>query len=282
MLLPKLIPLFVALSGTRAVTFEDWRLLVFTPAQISNPSISGADADPDGDHLNNFAEFALGRDPLTAESTPIFTVAFLPHIVTNLPRFGGLFTIPLDREGSLLLPQVTENLGTRWRADEVELWTRAWFPDGRFQYFAADAVPSDLPNHRFMRLLITADRDLDGLPDDWETAHGLDSTNPYDAFADADGDGDSNLDEFLHGTDAFNATDNTRRDEVPRAPRNAAIRHLPDGTHDVDWEDTSHNEDFFAIYDTPKPRRHSIRGMTMTPTASHPITPSKTACQGRN
>ena len=161
----KLISLFVALSCTRAVTFEDWRALVFTPAQIADPSISGAEADPDGDHLRNFAEFALGRDPLTAESAPILTATFLPHIGTNLPRFGALFTIPLDRVNSLLLPQVTENLGTRWRADQVELWTHSSLPDGRYEYFAADAVPSDLPNHRFMRLLIAADRDLDGLPE---------------------------------------------------------------------------------------------------------------------
>ena len=194
--------------------------------------------------------FQLGRDPLTAESTPVLTATFLPHYATNLPRFGALFTIPLDRDDSLLLPQVTEKLGTRWRADQVELWTHSYLPDGRYEFFAADAVPSDLPDHRFMRLLIAADRDRDGLPDDWEAAHGLDSTDPFDAFADADGDGDANLDEFRHGTDAFNPSDNTRREELPRAPRNAVVSHLPDGTHDVDWEDTSHNENFFAIYDT--------------------------------
>ncbi|MCX8157621.1 MAG: lamin tail domain-containing protein [Verrucomicrobiae bacterium] len=45
------------------------------------------------------------------------------------------------------------------------------------------------------------DSDSDGLPDAWESLHGLLSQNPADALQDADGDGHSNLEEFLAGTD---------------------------------------------------------------------------------
>ena len=53
-----------------------------------------------------------------------------------------------------------------------------------------------------MRLtdLVIVDTDADSLPDWWEDQFGLSKTNSADAALDLDGDGASNLDEFLAGT----------------------------------------------------------------------------------
>lgn len=61
------------------------------------------------------------------------------------------------------------------------------------------------------------DSDGDGLPDEWEIAHGLDPRNPDDATTDLNGDGYTNIEDFLNGLD-------------PRAPK-------------IDWTDLANNRD---------------------------------------
>jgi hypothetical protein len=51
----------------------------------------------------------------------------------------------------------------------------------------------------------TADSDLDGMPDDWETANGLNPNFSADADQDADSDGATNLAEFRAGTNPQSA-----------------------------------------------------------------------------
>jgi pectate lyase len=46
-----------------------------------------------------------------------------------------------------------------------------------------------------------ADLDHDGMPDPWEQKYGFNPADPLDGFKDADGDGYTNIEEFLNGTD---------------------------------------------------------------------------------
>jgi len=46
---------------------------------------------------------------------------------------------------------------------------------------------------------LIVDTDGDGMPDPWEVSHGLDPRNPADGAADRDGDGYTNVEEYLNG-----------------------------------------------------------------------------------
>jgi hypothetical protein len=54
------------------------------------------------------------------------------------------------------------------------------------------------PEYRGERYI---DSDNDGMPDDWEIKHGLDPNDPADAAGDLNGDGYTNIEDFLNGLD---------------------------------------------------------------------------------
>jgi len=65
-----------ALSNTAVVTitsetFTNWQSAQFTPAQLADPLISGATADPDGDGIPNENEYILGLLPLVSSPSPV-------------------------------------------------------------------------------------------------------------------------------------------------------------------------------------------------------------------
>ena len=59
-------------------------------------------------------------------------------------------------------------------------------------------------------LVIVLDLDHDGMADEWALAHGFDPGNRDDAVQDADGDGHTNLQEYLTGTDPRDPLSNMR------------------------------------------------------------------------
>lgn len=60
--------------GTSESGYVLWRQDVFTPGELADPTISGDDADPDGDGIPNLIEYASNRRPKDADASALFTL----------------------------------------------------------------------------------------------------------------------------------------------------------------------------------------------------------------
>jgi hypothetical protein len=80
-------------------------------------------------------------------------------------------------------------------------------------------------------LTVLVDTDGDGIPDDWETAHGMDLNNPDDATLDNDADGVTNLMEYRAGTDPNDAHSKLKLEVNMPGNSNALLRFFAASNH---------------------------------------------------
>lgn len=132
------------LAAVEQPSLNNWRQRYFTPGEISAGVITGDNADPDGDRLPNFLEFAIASNPRVVSS----------RLMHGLPN-----------SRHLAFPDPGSDRGTSWRlqsSGNLSLWNTVQEPDmkcmidpvsGRYELGVSDP---NLPLARgFMRMDFT-------------------------------------------------------------------------------------------------------------------------------
>jgi len=106
---------------------------------------------------------------------------------------------------------VLEHAGaTRPRRDAVDQRVIEMVRTGKVTHEAGKGIIRDInevggyPQYRGEPY---ADRDNDGMPDDWERRHGLNPDDPSDAVQDLNGDGYTNIEKYINGMDPSKKVD---------------------------------------------------------------------------
>jgi len=84
---------FTAAAGGGSGNFSSWQSAGFTPAELGNPAISGPNADPDGDQISNFLEYALNLLPKLSDANGLP----YPGTLHGAPGGGRYLTLTFRR-----------------------------------------------------------------------------------------------------------------------------------------------------------------------------------------
>jgi len=181
------------------------RVDAFGKAYVAGNIVEG-DARVNADNWAGGVQIDSIADPQT----------ILPKIRTNAPcPHAYIDILPAGKAYEYVLVNAGATLPRRDAVDERVIKMVA---TGKVSY--RDGIITDIsqvdgyPEYRGEPY---RDSDGDGMPDDWEAKHGLNPKDPSDASGDLNGDGYSNIEEFINGTD-------------PRGPK-------------VDWNDPKNNVD---------------------------------------
>jgi plastocyanin len=108
---------------------------------------------------------------------------------------------------------------------------------GQYRVVITNAASPALTLNAAWNLTVLSDSDGDGLPDAWETVHGLNPTDAADAELDADGDSQDNLAEYRAGTSPTNAVSCLKLEAVTHANGTAfaSFNAVSNQTYTVEW-----------------------------------------------
>jgi hypothetical protein len=197
----------VKARGSEPLRYQ-WRFKGADRAGASGPTLLLNDVQLE---QNGPYEVEVSNPEGSAVASAYLTVLVGPRIVADLedqsltPGLDAVFRVgiygaePLSyrwrKNGSTIIP-FTEGL-SQITVPSVQLSNNNTF----YEVIITNRADRQGIISRRAYLYVSADQDGDLVPDDWENAHGLSSTNSTDAAADSDLDGASNFQEWKAGTD---------------------------------------------------------------------------------
>ena len=108
--------------GLPAYTFDQWQMSHFNVSQRGNPSISGWDADPDGDLIANGLEYFSNTDPVSG--TPTAQAGNLPRVSVTTSGPSNYLTFTYHRligwSGNPEVIEVSNDLAT-WDNTQTQI-----------------------------------------------------------------------------------------------------------------------------------------------------------------
>jgi hypothetical protein len=145
-----------------------------------------------GKLANNEGRIALYQ-PDPPQELPHPDAGYVPYILVDQVKYSDQSPWPVtpDGQGHSLQRMIASDYG-----DDVVNWR------------------ASLPNPGQDNRIAVPDQDRDGMSDVWENQQGFSSADASDALQDADGDGRSNGEEFLSGSDPHNPADYLKLDSV--------------------------------------------------------------------
>lgn len=193
-------------EGNERVTADNWAGGV---QFADNDDIRGQSVEEFG---RKYAEQSRAAEPFPMAPVTILPAQEAYELVLStagatLPRRDAVDerVVNMVRSGTVTPPKVQPNI--------IELLSQVGYTEERVKDLA-ELIPKGIITHPSQvggypeyKGEPYADADSDGMPDEWEKAHGLNPNDASDAAGDLNGDGYTNIEKFIHGLDPAKKVD---------------------------------------------------------------------------
>lgn len=128
----------------RTYTYETWADGQFSDSQIADPTISGVDADPNSNGINNLLEYAFGGNPLVIDGSLV-----LPTMVFDEDGYGFTYRKDIAYSDIEYIMEESTNL-VDWTTVDGTLISS----EGTYETYRYELTPSDTDTERFLRVRV--------------------------------------------------------------------------------------------------------------------------------